>query len=167
MRGTTPRSVEPGRIWLGLECNHQGHKCSPRSLLRCHRPMWLVSRMARCKRTGRTRHPVPDDVTGPAAGSRRLNGRIGRPMRIAFSGTNSATLTYPSMAPGHQEPAAPHSSPSRSALVRVRRSYADQLPDLWYTASEPAGASISSPGRQLFATLFIYEAAAAAPGCDV
>jgi hypothetical protein len=103
-------------------------------------------------------------TTGPAFNSVPFNGvtptAVGT-MRIAFSGTNSATVTYSfngievTKSLSRQE-FGPLPTCTWSAFDR---SYAENYQDLWYNAAEPGwGLNVTHQGNKLFATLFTYDA---------
>ena len=148
----------------GLNVNHQGNKVfATLFTYDATGPMWLVMSDSSLtsdgayqgtlfRTTGTTNAaPLPNVFTATSVGT----------MRIAFSGTNSASLTYTFN--GTQV----SKSLTRQAFGTIAecswsafdRSYADNYQDLWYNASEPGwGVNITHQDDKLFATLFTYDA---------
>ena len=156
----------PAESGWGLNVNHQGNKVfATLFTYDSTGPMWLVMSDSTLQSDGsyqgvlyRTTGPAFNTV--PFTGSAVAATSVGT-MRIAFSGTNSATLTYTFN--GTQVT----KSLQRQAFGTVAectwsafdRSYADNFQDLWYNALEPGwGVNITHQGTKLFATLFTYDA---------
>lgn len=155
--------AEPG--W-GLNVNHQGNKVfATLFTYDATGPMWLVMSDSTLQSDGayqgtlfRTTGPAFN--AAPPAPAVFTATSVGT-MRIAFSGSNSATLTYTFN--GTQVT----KSLSRQAFGTVPectwsafdRSYSRNLQDLWFNAQEPGwGVNITHQGDKLFATLFTYDA---------
>ena len=152
---------EPG--W-GLNVNHQGNKVfATLFTYDATGPMWLVMSDSTLQSDGAYQGTLYR-TTGPAFNAVPFSGvtttAVGT-MRVAFSGSNSATLTYTFN--GTQVT----KSLSRQAFGTVAectwsafdRSYSRNLQDLWFNAQEPGwGVNITHQGDKLFATLFTYDA---------
>lgn len=147
----------------GLNVNHQGNKVfATLFTYDATGPMWLVMSDSTLTSDGAYQGTLYR-TTGPAFNTVPFTGvattAVGT-MRIAFSGSNSASLTYTFN--GTQV----SKSLTRQAFGTVAecswsafdRSYADNFQDLWYNAAEPGwGLNVTHQGDKLFATLFTYD----------
>lgn len=154
-------AAEPG--W-GINVNHQGNKVfATLFTYDAAGPIWLV--MSDSTRQGDGSYEgTLYRTTGPAFNTVPFTGvaatAVGT-MRIAFSGTNAATLTYTfngtqvAKSLTRQE----FGTLPNCGWSAFDRSYARNFQDLWYNAAEPGwGVNLTHQGTKLFATLFTYDA---------
>ncbi|MEO7744080.1 MAG: hypothetical protein ABIR98_14170 [Usitatibacter sp.] len=154
-------AAEPG--W-GLNVNHQGNKVfATLFTYDATGPMWLVMSDSTLAADGAYQGTLLR-TTGPAFNTVPFSGVVATAvgtMRIAFSGTNSASLTYTFNGTQviksltRQE----FATLAECSWSAFDRTYARNFQDLWYNAAEPGwGVNLTHQGNKLFATLFTYEA---------
>lgn len=154
-------AAEPG--W-GLNVNHQGNTLfATLFTYDASGPMWLVMSAGERQPDGsyrgplyRTRGPAFNAVPFGAATATEVG-----TMRLAFSGSNAAALTYSidgvqvAKSLTRQE----FGTLATCGWSAFDRSYTHNLQDLWYNPNEPGwGVNFTQQGDTLFATLFTYDA---------
>jgi hypothetical protein len=155
-------AAEPG--W-GLNVNHQGNKVfATLFTYDSAGPIWLVMSDSTLQSDGSYQGALYR-TSGPAFSAVPFNGVVPTAvgtMRIAFPGSNAATLTYSFN--GTQVTKSLTRQQFGTTLPTCTwsafdRSYAQNLQDLWFNAQEPGwGVNITHQGDKIFATLFTYDA---------
>jgi lysyl endopeptidase len=155
---------DPSENGWGININHQGNTLF--ATLYTYdangAPMWLVMSNGDRQPDGSFQGPLYRG-TGPAFNAQPWGATaltsVGS-MRIAFTGSKTATLTY--TVGGTQVTKAisrfEYASPSSCKWSAFDRAYTFNFQDLWLSPSEPGwGVNLAQQGTVVFATLFTYD----------